>query len=53
MPRKGYKKKSKSLCGMCKDYKTGGAKRWTSKELEKLRRYEQEKWEYEGKVAQD
>ena len=53
MPRKNTKQKSKSLCGMCKDYKTAHAPRWEPRQLDKLRRYEREKREYEGKLQEE
>jgi hypothetical protein len=46
--RKSYKKKSRSLCAICKSYKTGGAKRWDERELAKREQFEKEKREYEG-----
>jgi len=41
--RKNYKKKSESLCGMCKDYKRGGASRWTDRERDAQKRFERTK----------
>ena len=40
MSRKRYRKKDRA-CGLCKPDKAGRSKRWSAKELQRLRGFEQ------------
>lgn len=40
MARKRYKKKVRA-CGLCKPHKSGRSNRWSPRELQRLRQFEQ------------